>query len=53
MKFIDVTGILLMPENEDKDCLGNDEHFDENGKHIECCCDECDFLCMDKNNKTE
>ncbi len=39
----DVTGIFLTPGNEGKDCLGNGNHFDENGVSIECCCDECNY----------
>ena len=42
--IIDITGIELTPGNNGKDCLGNGHHFDENGKPIECCCDECDYL---------
>ncbi len=41
---IDITGIELIPENNGEDCKGNGNHFDENGKLIECCCDECDYL---------
>lgn len=42
--IIDVTQIPLTPGNNGEDCLGNGEHYDENGKIIECCCDECDYL---------
>ena len=42
--IIDVTGVELTPGNFGKDCLGNGEHFDENGNLIECCCEECDYL---------
>ena len=43
---IDVTGIVLTPGNQGKDCLGNGEHITEKGYHIEWCCDECDYyLC--------
>ncbi|MBQ4612711.1 MAG: hypothetical protein IJB26_04105 [Clostridia bacterium] len=41
--IIDVTGTVLTPGNEGKDCLGNGLHFDKNGARIECCCDECDY----------
>ena len=42
--IIDVTGIVLNPGNGGKDCLGNGNHYDNNGELIECCCDECDYL---------
>ena len=39
--IIDVTGVVLTPGYDGRDCLGNGLH-DE----IECCCDECNyFLC--------
>lgn len=44
-KIIDVTGVELTP-GKPKECLGNGEHFDENGNEIECCCDECDYLML-------
>ena len=52
-EFIDITGIKLTPGNEGKDCLGNGEHFDENGNIIECCCNECDYLirCLSEEEK--
>ena len=44
--IIDVTGTILIPGNNGKDCPGNGEIKDDNGEIIECCCDECDyFLC--------
>lgn len=44
--IIDVTGTILIPGNNGKDCPGNGETKDDNGEIIECCCDECDyFLC--------
>ncbi|MBE7054429.1 MAG: hypothetical protein E7391_09220 [Ruminococcaceae bacterium] len=43
-EFIDITGIKLTPGNNGKECLGNGEHYDENGALIECCCDECGYL---------
>lgn len=42
--IIDITGIELTPANGGKYCKGNGKHFDEQGKLIECCCDECDYL---------
>ncbi|MBR4949638.1 MAG: hypothetical protein IKZ25_02560 [Clostridia bacterium] len=42
--IIDVTGVVLTPGNEGKDCLGNGSFKDNNGNEIECCCDECDFM---------
>ena len=42
--IIDITGIELTPGNHWKDCLGNDEHCNEEGDSIECCCDECDYM---------
>lgn len=46
----DISGVALTPGNFGKDCLGNGEHFDEDGDGIDCCCDECDYLlcCTDK-----
>ncbi len=41
---IDITGIELTPGNGGKDCLGNGEHFHKDGRPIECCCDECDYM---------
>ncbi|MBQ7346309.1 MAG: hypothetical protein IJW45_09680 [Oscillospiraceae bacterium] len=42
--LIDITGVILIPGNQGKDCPGNGE--DET---IECCCDECDYMlcCLD------
>ena len=42
--IVDITGLVLTPGNQGIDCLGNGEHVDKNGKNIECCCDECDYL---------
>lgn len=42
--IIDITGIELTPGNNGDDCLGNGEHYDENGELLECCCDECDYM---------
>lgn len=44
-KIIDVTGVELTPGDMSA-CLGNGEHFDENGNPIECCCDECNYLIL-------
>ena len=42
--IIDVTGTILLPGNQGKDCPGNGTN-----PGIECCCDECDYLlcCID------
>lgn len=59
---IDITGIVLIPGNTGMNYPGNGSHFDEFGKLLECCCDECDYLlccleshlltdCMDCENK--
>lgn len=47
--IIDVTGIVLIPGNNGRDCPGNGKHVDKNGHVIECCCDECDYMacCLD------
>lgn len=42
--IIDVTGTILTPGNHGKDCLGNGEHFDEDGYPYDLCCDECDYM---------
>lgn len=44
-EIIDITGTILTPGNEGKNCFGNGAHFDNTGKLIECCCDECDYYC--------
>jgi len=45
--IIDVTGVVLIPGNQGKDCPGNGTDPD-----IECCCDECDYMlcCLDAKN---
>ncbi len=50
--IIDVTGVLLNPGNNGRDCCGNGEHFNRKGKLIESCCDECDYMicCYDEYN---
>ena len=35
----DVTGTVLIPGNQGRDCPGNGQSFD-----AECCCDECDYM---------
>ncbi len=42
--IIDVTGVLLTPEDNGENCMGNGEHYDQNGNLIEICCDECDYM---------
>ena len=42
--IVDVTGIPLTPGNGGVDCLGNGLHYDEKGRLIFCCCDECAYL---------
>lgn len=42
--IVDVSGIILTPGDSGKNCMGNGEHFNEDGNLIECCCDECDYL---------
>lgn len=51
----DVTGIILTPGEEGKNCLGNGERRDENGNLIECCCEECDcyLTCFPNFTKTK
>ena len=53
--IIDISGIELTPGYGGKYCKGNGEHFDEQGKLIECCCDECDYLlcCTSETNCNE
>ena len=36
--LIDITGTILIPGNEGKNCPGNGLH------EAECCCDECDYM---------
>ena len=46
----DITETILSPGNGGADCQGNGEYFDDQGNHIECCCDACDYLlcCISK-----
>ena len=46
--------IKLTPGNFGRDCLYNGMNFDNKGRIIECCCDECDFLiCCVENIRDE
>lgn len=53
--IIDVTGTILIPGNDGKECYGNGMHFDWRGNPIECCCDECAYMmcCMEEHNPNE
>ncbi|MBR2453362.1 MAG: hypothetical protein IKB32_04905 [Clostridia bacterium] len=53
--IIDITGVELTPGNCGIDCLGNGEHMDTEGKIIECCCDECDYLmcCLESHDDSD
>lgn len=42
--IIDITGIPLTPGRGGAYCLGNGRYLDRDGRPIECCCDECDYL---------
>ena len=48
--IIDVTGTILIPGNDGRDCPGNGLH-----PGIECCCDECDYYlcCIDTHDGKE
>ena len=48
--IVDITGTILVPGNQGKNCPGNGEDPD-----IECCCDECDYMmcCLPTHNATE
>ncbi len=48
--IIDITGTILTPGNQGKACLGNGTH-----SHIECCCDECDYMmcCLETHDTSE
>ncbi len=50
--ILDITGIELTPGNNEENCLRNGKHNTEEGKPIECCCDECDYMkcCFIANN---
>ena len=53
--LIDVTGIEITPGNGGRDCLGNGSHYNNEGKLIECCCNECDYMkcCIEEYNMQE
>ena len=46
----DVTGTILIPGNDGRDCPGNGLH-----PGIECCCDECDYMicCLEEHDSAE
>ena len=48
--IVDITGTMLKPGNQGRDCMGNGEN-----PKIECCCDECDYLlcCVPAHNEEE
>ena len=48
--IVDITGTMLKPGNQGRDCMGNGEH-----PGIECCCDECDYAmcCLPEHNEKE
>ncbi len=48
--ILDVTGAILRPGNEGRDCLANGEHAE-----VECACDECDYLmcCWERHDPTK
>ena len=48
--IIDITGTILIPGNQGKDCPGNGEH-----PEVDCCCDECDYMlcCLDRHKSSE
>ena len=48
--IIDITGAVLIPGNQGKDCPGNGTDTD-----VECCCDECDYMlcCLDTTNPAQ
>ena len=44
--IVDITGTILIPGNDGKDCPGNGCI-----PGVECCCNECDYMlcCIDPN----
>ena len=50
-RIIDISGTILIPGNNGKDCPGNGE----TQNNIECCCDECNYLmcCTELHNSCE
>ena len=53
--IIDVTGCILIPGNQGVNCPGNGEHKNPDGKLIECCCDECNWMmcCLETHSMSE
>ena len=53
--IIDITGIELTPGNRGENCKGNGLYLDRNGKIIECCCEECNYMlcCLEKHDMLE
>ena len=45
--IIDISGTILTPGNQGRDCRGNGE-----SAGIECCCEECDYMlcCLEDHN---
>ena len=48
--IVDITGTILIPGEEGKDCPGNVEN-----NPVACCCDECDYMmcCLPEHDETE
>ena len=48
--IIDITGAVLLPGKQGRDCPGNGMNT-----NVECCCDECDYLlcCIYGENLTQ
>ena len=48
LMIIDITGIVLIPGNQGRDCPGNGEN-----PEMECCCEECDYMmcCMEQHDE--
>lgn len=51
--ILDCTGIELTPGEMGIDCRGNGLTIHEDGKLLECCCEECDYLqcCLESHRK--
>ena len=41
--IVDISGIEITPGNGGENCRGNGTYSDEQGRLIECCCEECDY----------
>lgn len=50
--MIDKNNYKLTPGNKGKNCICNGKHYDNDGKLITICCDECDYLmcCIEEIN---